>query len=68
MDTAEILVFSVAALLIAIFAAWLLMKLILSGMAKRIMTQVREFIERARRDRRRIPRDTPDRRGDAAKS
>lgn len=64
MDIAELLAVSLGALVLAVFAAWLLMKLIVSGMARRIVTSVRDFIERARRDRRRIPRDTPDRRSD----
>lgn len=64
MDTVELVVVAIGALLLALVASWLLMKMIVSGMARRILTSVREFIERARGDRRRVPRETPDRRSE----
>lgn len=64
MDAVEITVIAILGVLGAVALTWLLMRLIIGGMAKRIVGAVREFIQRARRDRRRAPRDTPDRRRD----
>lgn len=64
MDTVEILIIAILGLAVAIGVTWLIMRMIVSGLASRMVGAVRDFIQRATRDRRRIPRDTPDRRND----
>ena len=64
MDTVEIVIVALAGLALAIVVAWLVMKMIVSGLAARMMVAVRDFIERTKSDRRRTPRDTPDRRNE----
>lgn len=67
METMQLILVAIAGLAVALAVAWLIMKLIVSGIAARMVGAVRDFIQRAGRDRRRIPRDTPDRRqGDLA--
>ena len=61
MSVLVILVIAAAAVALAIVLAYLPMRILLTQMAKRVTEPIREFIQR-QRDRRRVTRDTPDRR------
>ena len=61
MSTIEVILIAAVAIALAIAMAYLPMRLLLLAMARRVAEPIREFIAR-QRDRRRIARETPDRR------
>jgi uncharacterized protein YqfA (UPF0365 family) len=60
-STLLIALFGILAVLLALALAFVPMRLMLYAIAKSAQTKVREFIQR-QRDRRAVPRSTPDRR------
>jgi uncharacterized protein YqfA (UPF0365 family) len=56
-----VLIIASAAVALALFLAYLPMRLLVAQMAKRVAAPIREFIQR-QRDRRALDRSTPDRR------
>jgi len=61
MSVVATIIVAAAALLLALFFAYLPMRLLVAQMAKAVAAPIREFIQR-QRDRRALSRGTPDRR------
>lgn len=67
MSTVIILVVVLAAVLLGVAMAYLPLRLLMNSMAAKIAAPIREFIAR-QRDRRKVQRDSTDRRSEAQKT
>ena len=61
-STVLTILFAAAAMLFALALAFLPLRILVFTMAKNVRGTVRDWVQRARRDRRTAPRETPDRR------